>query len=164
MGHYPNLGTSDAFVAISHGDKQYVVRASRELGADRMDTSVGPLRVEIVEGLRKVRVVCEPNEWGVAFDLLFDGTVPVVEEPRTLQRQPHGRVTMDTSRYSQVGSWQGSLEVAGQHYDVTPDSWQGVRDHSWGVLEFFVEPNHVCLKVRRLLVIARLRSSFLGIT
>jgi hypothetical protein len=133
LGQYPNLGTLDAFVAISHGDMQYVVRASRELGANRMDTSVGPFRVEIVEGLKKVRVVCEPNEWAVAFDLLFDGTVPVVEEPRTLHRQPHGRITMDTSRYSQVGTWQGSLEVAGHRYDVTPDSWQGVRDHSWGV-------------------------------
>ena len=34
MGQYPNLGVTDAFVCISHGDTQYVVRASRELGAN----------------------------------------------------------------------------------------------------------------------------------
>jgi len=133
MGQYPNLGTTDAFVSVSHGDTLYVVRASRELGNDRMNTSVGPFRVEIVEGLKRLRVICEPNEWGLCFDLTFDGTVPVVEEPRTVQRQDWGRITMDTSRYSQVGTWSGTLEVGGERFDVTPDRWQGVRDHSWGV-------------------------------
>ena len=133
MGQYPNLGTMDAFVSVSHGDQLYVVRASRELGSDRLNTQVGPLGVEILEGLKKIRVFCEPNEWGLAFDLTFDGSVPAIEEPKTFLRHPHGRIHMETSRYSQVGSWSGSLEVAGQHFDVTPDRWQGVRDHSWGV-------------------------------
>ncbi len=133
MGQYPNLGTTDAFVCISHGETIYTVRASRILAANRLDTRVGPFIVEVLEGLKKVRIQCEENEHGVSFDLIFDGTVPAIEEPRTIQRQPHGRITMDTSRYTQVGSWSGQLEVAGQRYDVTPDSWQGARDHSWGV-------------------------------
>ncbi len=133
MGQYPNLGTMDAFVSVSHGDTIHVVRASRELGADRSNTQVGPIGVEVLKGLEKLRVWCEPNEWGLAFDLTFEGTVPAIEEPRTFQRQPHGRVTMDTSRYSQVGTWSGTLEVAGRRYEVTPDRWQGARDHSWGV-------------------------------
>ena len=49
LGQYPNLGVSDAFVSISHGTHHYVVRASRELGSDRLDTSVGPLSVEVLE-------------------------------------------------------------------------------------------------------------------
>ena len=44
MGQYPNLGVTDAFVTVSHGDKQTTVRASRELGSDRFNTQVGPLR------------------------------------------------------------------------------------------------------------------------
>jgi hypothetical protein len=133
MGQYPNLGTMDAFVSISHGETIYVVRASRELAGDRMSTRCGPLGVEILEPLKKVRVFCEPNEWGIAFDLEFDGTVPAIEEPKTFQRHPHGRVQMDTSRYSQVGGWSGTLEVAGESYTVEPDAWRGARDHSWGV-------------------------------
>ena len=97
MGQYPNLGTLDAFVSVSHGDTLHVVRASRELGHNRLNTTVGPFGVEVVEGLKKIRVWCEPNEWNLSFDLTFDGTVPAVEEPRTFQRQPHGRVSMDTS-------------------------------------------------------------------
>jgi hypothetical protein len=133
MGQYPNLGTMDAFVSVSHGDTLYVVRASRELGNDRMSTRVGPFVVEILEGLRRVRVCCEPNEWNLSFDLTFEGTVPVVEEPRTFQRHPHGRISMDTSRYSQAGGWSGSLEVAGRSYAAEPGGWRGVRDHSWGI-------------------------------
>ncbi|MGH9275761.1 MAG: hypothetical protein ACRDZU_14025, partial [Acidimicrobiales bacterium] len=41
MGQYPNLGVTDAFALVRRGDEHRVVRASRELGLDRMDTSVG---------------------------------------------------------------------------------------------------------------------------
>jgi hypothetical protein len=133
MGQYPNLGTMDAFVCVSHGTSQTVVRASRELAGNRLDTRVGPIAVEILEGLRRVRLSCSPNEWGLAFDLVFDGSVPAIEEPRSFQRHAHGRVSMDTSRYAQVGTWSGTLEVEGRRYAVTPDRWQGVRDHSWGI-------------------------------
>jgi hypothetical protein len=132
LGQYPNLGVTDAFVAISHGTQQYVVRASRELGANRLDTSAGPFRFEVVEGLMKLRCVCEPNEWGVAFDMTFTGQVPALEEPKTWRRE-NGRVMTDVTRYAQVGCWEGSLEVAGQTYQVTPDTWKGARDRSWGI-------------------------------
>src|SRR4051794_18778271 len=54
LGQYPNLGVTDAFITVSLGTKQYTVRSSRELGGDRMDTSVGPLSVEVIEGLQKL--------------------------------------------------------------------------------------------------------------
>ena len=132
LGQYPNLGVTDAFVSVSVGDQHHVVRSSRELGHDRSDTSVGPLRVEIIEGLMKLRAICEPNEWGVAFDMTFTGQVPAIEEPKTFRRQ-YGRITSDVTRYAQVGVWEGSLEVAGKRYAVTPDTWKGARDRSWGV-------------------------------
>lgn len=132
MGQYPNLEVIDAFVTVSHGSKQYTVRASRELGADRLDTSVGPFRVEVLEGLRRLRLVCEPTEWDVAFDLEWVGTVDALEEPPTFTRRG-ARTTMHTSRYAQVGTWEGTLTVGGETYEVTPDRWKGARDHSWGV-------------------------------
>lgn len=132
LGQYPNLGVTDAFVSVSIGDEQHTVRASRHLTEDRMDASVGPLRVEVVEGLRRLRVVCEPNEWGVAYDLVFDGTVRALEEPKTIS-EANGVRTQETCRFAQVGSWSGTLEVAGRTFTVTPDRWHGARDHSWGV-------------------------------
>jgi hypothetical protein len=132
LGQYPNLGVTDAFITVSIGTDQHTVRASRELGADRMDTSVGPLAVEVIEGLRVLRVTCAPNEWGIEADLTFTGTVEALEEPRTFTRR-YARVQQDVTRYAQVGVWAGSLTVAGRTFDVTPDLWKGVRDRSWGV-------------------------------
>jgi len=132
MGQYPNLGVSDAFVTVSLGQQQFTVRASRELGVDRLDTQVGPFSVEVVEGLRKLRWRCARNEWGIAFDLLFEGSVPAQEEPKTLIRS-RARVTQDVSRYAQIGTYRGWLEVAGRRFELDPTAWRGVRDHSWGI-------------------------------
>jgi hypothetical protein len=121
LGQYPNRGVTDAFVSVSLGDTQHTVRASRPLGSDRADTGVGPLRVEVLEGLRSLRVTCEPNQWGVAFELVFAGAVRALEEPKTITRAGD-RIVQETFRFAQVGTWEGTLEV-----------WQGARDHSWGI-------------------------------
>src|SRR5215470_19592044 len=67
LGQYPNLGVQDAFAVVQRGGRHRVVRASRELG-DRMDTTVGPFRVEVVKPLHAVRFILEPNEHGIACD------------------------------------------------------------------------------------------------
>src|SRR5258708_35525917 len=131
FGAYPNLGTFDAFATIVVGDKETVVRASRELGVDRMDTSVGPLRVEVLEGLKKLRVVLEPNEWDFGFDLTFTGTAPAHEEPRHFWRQGE-RVVFDTCRLAQTGRWEGTIDVGGRRVAGEPQRWWGCRDRSWG--------------------------------
>jgi hypothetical protein len=132
LGQYPNLGVTDAFISVSIGHEQHTVRASRELGSDRMDTGVGPLRVEVIEGLQELRITCDENEWGISADLTFTGVVEALEEPHTFTRQ-YGRVIQDVTRYAQVGVWSGTLSAAGRSFDVTPDRWKGVRDRSWGV-------------------------------
>ena len=74
MGMYPNIGVIDAFVTcVIDGTTQYIVRASRVLGSERMDTSAGPIRVEVLEGLQRLRVVVEPNEHDIALDMTFEG-------------------------------------------------------------------------------------------
>ena len=91
-----------------------------------MDTSVGPLSVEVLEGLRTLRVRCDENEWGISADLTFTGTVDALEEPRTFIRR-YGRVIQDVTRYAQVGVWEGTITAAGRTFDVTPDVWKGAR-------------------------------------
>jgi hypothetical protein len=139
VGQYPNLGVQDAFACVRRGDKHRVVRASRELG-DRMDMTVGPFRVEVIEGLKKVRVVLEPTEHGIAFDLTWEGAIPAFLEPRQFIRK-YGRVYFDTMRFAQTGFWSGALEVGDEHFDITPDRWWGTRDRSWGVRPVG-EPEH----------------------
>lgn len=136
LGQYPNLAVQDAFACLATGSTHRVVRASRELG-DRMDTTVGPLSVEVIRPLRELRVRCDPRDdeeaaFGLSFDLRWRGTVPAYEEPRQLLRL-HGRVVFDTMRLAQTGRWEGWIEVDGTRHEVEPSSWWGTRDRSWGV-------------------------------
>ena len=130
LGQYPNLGVADGFAVVRRGDDHLVTRSSKALGADRSDTTVGPLRVEVVEGLRRLRVVLEPGHGGVDFDVTFTGNVPAHLEERHYRRQLE-RVVFDTSRFVQTGTWTGSLRVDGDLFEV--DGWRGNRDRSWGV-------------------------------
>ena len=133
LGVYPNLGVMDAFLLVMHEGQHRVVRASRELdGADRLHPTVGPLRVEVVEPLQRVRVVCEDNEWGLTLDAEWCGSIDAIEEPRHYIRE-HGRVVFDTMRFAQTGDWAGRLAVAGTTFDLTRDRWWGTRDRSWGI-------------------------------
>jgi hypothetical protein len=132
MGQYPNLGVADAFAVVNDRARHRVVRASRELGVDRGDTTVGPFRVEVIEGLRRLRIVLEPNEHGLAFDLVWEAHDPAHLEPRHFDRSL-GRVLIDSTRFAQTGRWSGTLRVGDREVAVTPDRWLGSRDRSWGV-------------------------------
>src|SRR5215471_13258313 len=132
LGQYPNLGVVDAFAVVATGGRHHVVRASRELGADRMNTSVGPFHVEVLEGLRRLRVVLEPNEWDLDFDLTWEGAIPATREPRHFVRQRE-RTVFDSVRLAQTGRWSGRLRAGGQTHEVEPGRWWGFRDRSWGI-------------------------------
>jgi hypothetical protein len=132
FGQYPNLGVTDAFVSVVYEGKQHVVRASRELGLDRMDTHIGPLGVEVVEPTRRLRIYCEPNEWGLEYDITFEARVEGYLEPRFYRRSA-GRVTQDYVRTTQTGRYSGWIKVAGRRIELTADRYWGQRDHSWGI-------------------------------
>ncbi|MCB0993853.1 MAG: hypothetical protein KDB21_02095 [Acidimicrobiales bacterium] len=131
LGQYPNLGVTDAFLCVATRDRHRVVRASRPL-EDRMDVQVGPIRVEPIDPLKKVRVVCEPNEFGLAMDVVWEGSIPAVEEPRQYIRS-EGKVVFDTQRFAQTGCWTGTITIGDNTHAVTPDRCMGTRDRSWGV-------------------------------
>jgi hypothetical protein len=131
LGQYPNLAVQDGFVLVRHGDVHDVLRASQPLG-DRSDISVGPMRIEILEGLQKIRLVVEKNEHGIEMDVVWNGEHKAFQEPRHYIRK-HGRVLFDTTRFAQLGNWTGTLKVGDKTYNITPDQWMGSRDRSWGV-------------------------------
>lgn len=130
MGLYPNMGVFDAAFSVVHKGKQRSVRASKRLGPDRMDTQVGPIRVEVIEPLRKLRVTVTKNAFGIEADLLFEARALPNQEPHFNRR---GWTTMDYTRMTQHGSWTGTISVDGQQFDVSSRQWWGSRDHSWGI-------------------------------
>ncbi|MGA2520542.1 MAG: hypothetical protein ABSG81_06960 [Acidimicrobiales bacterium] len=132
MGVYPNLGVRDAFATLRRGHEQTTLRISDALGADRMDQRVGPYRIEVLEPLQRIRVVCDGAAHGLGFDLTWTGSFPVVEEPAHVMRQS-GRIILDAMRFAQVGTWSGVIHLGTDDIAVDDARWVGTRDRSWGI-------------------------------
>ena len=133
FGAYPNLGIMDAAFSVVVDGKQRFVRASRVLGADRMDTRVKPLSVQVVEPLKRIRIRVAKNKWGIQADLTMEMRSLPNEEPHFLRRDHNNAVAMDYTRITQHVTWSGKIIVDGKTYDLSQDTWWGARDHSWGV-------------------------------
>lgn len=133
MGRYANRGVLDAYAGVSRGAEQWTVRASRAVAATDAATAAGPIRYEVLEPLRSVRWVLEPNPVvPIAFDCRFEGVVPPALEAREVHRRG-ARVDADVVRYHHVGVASGWVEVDGERREIAPESWVATRDHSWGV-------------------------------
>jgi hypothetical protein len=132
LGVYPNLGVADAFVAATRGDTQHVLRTSREIGADRSQTAVGPISIDVLEGLQRLRLRASDPDGLIDLDVTWDGGVPAFLEARHLNRRA-ARVTTDTARFAQTGSWRGTLRIDSERFEVAPPTWSGGRDRSWGI-------------------------------
>lgn len=135
LGKYTNRNVLDGYAGISQGLQQWNVRASRELGTDINSLDVSPLRYDILEPLKRIRISLEPNPTQpIAFELVLEGKLPCVTEQREDRRTHHGfRRTADQIRYHQIGVASGWLEICGVREQIDPEDWVMTRDHSWGI-------------------------------
>ena len=111
LGHYANRNVMDAFAGVTVGNRQYNFRASRRLHdktQHALDPRVGPLRFEILEGMRTHRIVLEANDSGIAFDLRFIASTEGAQELQSFRRRL-SRVEEDLTRMSQFARWEGWL-------------------------------------------------------
>ncbi|MGH7821958.1 MAG: hypothetical protein ACREQ9_19525 [Candidatus Binatia bacterium] len=132
LGVYPHLNVIDAAYCVVHEGIQHNVRASRCLHMERMDTRVGPIAVEVVEPLRRLRVRVEDPKNGIRADVRFASRARPIEEPR-FQHRIGPRTFFDYTRLTQHGAYEGWIEVNGSRLELRPDRFLGVRDRSWGV-------------------------------
>src|SRR4051812_6703150 len=98
---HANNDVLDAFTCVSVGGpdgagKQHNMRWSRRLRPAIDDLVVGPVSVEIIEGLRVLRIRCEAGTHGQAFDLLWNGYSPPYNEAH-VQVVVNGRLQSDRS-------------------------------------------------------------------
>jgi hypothetical protein len=132
LGVYPHLNIMDAGFAVRIGDRQYNLHASRHLHMERMDTQVGPIRVEVIEPLKVLRVIIDDNEHGISADITITGRHAPIEEPRSTRRNGP-RIVQDVTRMTQLGRWSGWIKASGQTVTLDETTTLGTRDRSWGV-------------------------------
>ncbi|MFJ7157622.1 hypothetical protein ACIQUQ_22140 [Streptomyces sp. NPDC101118] len=135
LGVYPNTGVIDAYATLRRGDELLAVRASDALGDDRMDLSVGPLRIVVDEPLKRITLRCDPDPEdpdGLSYELTWTADFPAVWEPHHVQRRGD-RLMLEGRRFVQAGHVTGLIRAGGEEYEVTAGQWTGTRDRSWGV-------------------------------
>ena len=132
LGVYPNRQVIDASFSLVRDGVQTSVHASSRLDPGRLRIAVGPLEVQVLEPMRRLRVVLGPNEAGLEADVTFTARTEAVEEPRfTVHRGT--RVVMDYTRLTQFGTWSGQVALGGDAVALDGLDVLGTRDRSWGI-------------------------------
>ena len=132
LGVYPYVNVMDAAFSLIVDGVQHNLLASKSMHMERMDTSVGPMEVQVLEPLHKHRLLVDEPEQGLKADLTFTSRVVVQEEPR-FTRRVGTQLVMDSTRLTQNGEWSGQITFRDREIDVAPKRWRGTRDRSWGV-------------------------------
>src|SRR3954453_18267065 len=114
---YQNNDVTDGFVCVRHAGRQHNIRVSRRLRPDMGTLTVGPLRLEIVEPLRAVRLVLEENEFGIALDVICRSSVLPYEGPAEVTRID-GRLISERITYEVTGKCEGWVQVDGSRIQL----------------------------------------------
>ncbi len=130
FGLYPNRDVIDGAFSVVLDGLHVNVHASGRCPLDRSETTVGPIRVEIVRPMHEHRVTVDAPEHGLRAELTMTARTAPVQEPAFHIRRDT-RVIMDSTRLTQFGSWTGWIEVDGVRLLV--DGAHGTRDRSWGI-------------------------------
>ncbi len=131
---YPNLNRAEAFAIVVHQGRHTAVRAFRPLGVDRADMRLGPIRADVIRGLREWRFRLSENDFEVSYDIDFvDTTRQVFREPLSdsVHGQPPGRRNDVTAGFEGFGTVSGWVKVNGTRIEL-PEGSSGTRDRHWG--------------------------------
>ena len=133
MAIYPHRGVLDcAFSVVQPGGRQHCFFGSRRAPLERTDMQVGPFRIEVIEPMRRTRVLLDDNKSGVACDLVFSARTAAIQEARqTLWTG--ARRSMDATRFDQFGRWSGEVRHPDGGFRVDEAICHGTKDRSWGV-------------------------------
>lgn len=130
LGIYPQLDIMDAAFCVSIDGKQHNLRASKRMSSERLDLTVGPITITIVEPLQQLRLTVAGNDSAITADIIFTARHQPIEEPRFIRRDGP-RLMMDYTRMTQNGDWSGTITLDGQDIDI--GNCRGTRDRSWGI-------------------------------
>jgi hypothetical protein len=133
LGVYPNNNTMDAFACsvVAGSPLQRNARFFRHLDGPRTETTVGPIRFDVLEPMKRWHVALEPNPYGLELELDLEGRWAPWECGHILNTHLGG-TKMDMHHYVQSNRYAGRVAIGGIEHSGT---FYGMRDRSWGVRE-----------------------------
>jgi hypothetical protein len=131
VGQYPHKDVQDGFATVWHRGKQYNFRASRKLRPKVDEVKIGPLSVEVLEGLRRFRLRLGENPSSLRLEVEWTARTKPHEEEHDF-RESGGKIVQDISRFDQAGRVEGILQFADKTIRLNQENWWAHRDRSWG--------------------------------
>lgn len=136
LGRYPHAGENgviDGAFMVATADAQTGCIASRPWAADgamalpgfRLQSRPAPAPGRGTQ----FRLCADDGQGGLAADLVFDGRIDPVAEPR-YTFAIGGHAVMDLRRFTQGGRWSGWIRAQGREWILA--AAPGTRDRSWG--------------------------------
>lgn len=128
---HPMLRTRTAFVGVTRGRTQLTLRTAADdvPAVDGDLPTVGPIRIEVIEPLREVRLVLDAPGSPLSYDLTYHYRFdPVLTERNRIERD--GVVVTDYINFFASGRYRGVVTVDGS--DIAVDA-NGFRDRGWGL-------------------------------
>jgi hypothetical protein len=114
------------FAGVAVPGRQWNFRAS-PAAPDPLTTTVGPLSIKVVEGLRRHRLVLAPNDSGIAFELDFVSDFSPHGEKRTCAGATAGSPRAWRAAQRSAAPAAG-CEYDGKRIEVDESTWLGQRD------------------------------------
>ncbi len=129
---YPRGGRRTGFAGVVRGGTLHAHRAREPMapGDDPDRPDVGPVRIEVLEPLRRVRLALDDPGSRAAFDLVYEARFAPVPTARN-RIELKGEVVTDYMNFFQSGRFSGVLSVDG--HDVAVRDRAGFRDRGWGL-------------------------------
>ena len=123
--------------AVSIGNEQWTVRASRRLGARRRTARgrADPLRGARAADVRALRARRRTTCCPISFEWTFTGVVPVARSsnPSTTAAATDCASTPTSSATTRSAPPPGGSRSTASASSSTTTTWVSTRDHSWGV-------------------------------
>jgi len=132
MGVYPNRGIIDGAFSFLRDGAQQAVFGSGRAPIDRGHTSVGPISIEVVQPLSTNVVRVNGAHLGLEAELTWRPRTIALEEPRQTFVSDT-KTTLDSTRFTQWGVWDGWVNVNGERVEVSAATTRGTKDRSWGI-------------------------------
>ena len=129
---WPHDGRRTAVAGLNTGRTQYARRVAepRLAGDDPDHPTVGPIRIEAVDPLRRIRLVLDDPDAPFGFDLTYVARFPAVPTGRN-RIERHGVVVTDYMNFFQSGRYSGTVVADGEQRLV--ENRRGFRDRGWGL-------------------------------
>ena len=131
LAHFPSRQEIDSLQLGRVGASPIMARHLRKVDGDQDDFRVGPITIDVIEPLKKIRLVAVASDaTPVSFDISFTARTQPYQLRRGTMKAKY-EIVWDQSHMFQSGTYNGSYTHNGKTYEV--DNWWGQRDHSWGV-------------------------------